>query len=169
MPSFASPIDIPFEKLDRGIGYDAKVAAWNFPDPWKGGHWTLRDIVDYQLDAFFSIANNAAVFRERYLTNFYQVGVRALNHKDWPYAYVVPAEQADSATAAQLINTLRIGAVDVEQATADFEADGKHYARGSYIVRLAQPYGAFAKTLLEIQHSPTSPSIRVDLCNAPTM
>jgi hypothetical protein len=153
----ASPIDIPFDKLDRGIGYDAKVSTWNFPDPWKGGHWTLRDIVEYQIDAFFSIANNAAVFRERYLNNFYQVGVRALHHTDWPYAYVVPADQIDSATTARLINTLRIGAVDVEQATADFDADGKHYTRGSYIVRLAQPYGAFAKTLLEIQHYPNIP------------
>jgi hypothetical protein len=155
--NIATPIDIPFEKLDRGIGYDAKVSTWNFPDPWKGGHWTLRDIVEYQIDGFFSIANNAAVFRERYLNNFYQVGVRALDHKDWPYAYVIPAGQADPATTARLINTLRIGAVDVDQATAEFEAEGKHYAHGSYIVRLAQPYGAFAKTLLEIQHYPNTP------------
>src|SRR5260370_24023731 len=75
----ASPINIPFEKLDHGIGYDAKVATWNFPDPWKGGEWHLSDIVDYQLDAFFSIANNAAEDRERYLNNFYQIGVRAVN------------------------------------------------------------------------------------------
>ncbi|MGI4758386.1 MAG: hypothetical protein ACRYGF_16235 [Janthinobacterium lividum] len=50
--NIASPIDIPFKKLGRGIGFDAKVAAWNFPDPWKGGHWTLGDIVAYQQDAF---------------------------------------------------------------------------------------------------------------------
>lgn len=150
----ASPVNIPFERLARGIGYDAKVTSWNFPNPWKGGEWRLGDIVDYQIAAFFSIANNAAVNRERYLNNFYQIGVRTLHHTDWPYAYVVPAEQTDSATTARLINTLRIGAVDVDQATADFDADGKHYSKGSYIIRLAQPYGAFAKTLLEIQHYP---------------
>jgi len=153
----ATPINIPFEKLDRGIGYDAKVAAWNFPDPWKGGPWHLSDIVDYQLDAFFSIANNAAEFRERYLSNFYQVGVRAIDRKSGPYAYVIPAEQADSATTARLINILRIGEVDVERATSGFDADGKHYSSGSYIVRLAQPYGGFAKTLLEIQDYPNIP------------
>lgn len=150
----ASPINVPFDRLDHGIGYDGKVAAWNFPDPWKGGEWHLHDIVDYQLDAFFSIANDAAVFRERYLNNYYNIGARALNHKDWPYAYVVPADQTDSATTARLINTLRIGAVDVEQASTDFDADGKHYSAGSYIIPLAQPYGGFAKTLLEIQHYP---------------
>jgi hypothetical protein len=150
----ASPVNIPFERLARGIGYDAKVSSWNFPDPWKGGDWHLGDIVNYQIAAFFSIANSAAVNRERYLDNFYQIGVRALHHTDWPYAYVVPAQQDDPATTARLINTLRIGAVDVEQATADFDAGGNRYSKGSYIVRLAQPYGSFAKTLLEIQHYP---------------
>ncbi len=150
----ASPVNVPFERLGRGIGYDAKVATWNFPDPWKGGEWRLSDIVAYQNAAFFSIANNAAVFQERYLRNFYQFGVDSLHHADWPYAYVVPADQGHPATTARLINTLRIGAVDVEEATADFDADGNHYAKGSYIIRLAQPYGSFAKTLLEIQHYP---------------
>jgi len=152
--NIASPINIPFERLGRGIGYDSKVASWNFPNPWKGGEWRLGDIVDYQIAAFFSIANNAAIYRERYLNNFYQIGVRTLHHFDWPYAYVVPAEQANPDTTARLVNTLRIGAVDVEQATADFDAGGKRYSKGSYIVRLAQPYGSFAKTLLEIQHYP---------------
>jgi hypothetical protein len=152
--NIASPINVPFERLARGIGYDAKVSSWNFPNPWKGGEWHLGDIVDYQIAAFFSIANSAAVFRERYLNNFYEIGERALHHTDWPYAYVVPAEQSDPATTARLINTLRIGAVDVEQATADFDAGGNHYTKGSYIIRLAQPYGSFAKTLLEIQHYP---------------
>src|SRR5579862_4699172 len=153
----ATPINIPFEKLDHGIGYDAKVAAWNFPDPWKGGMWHLRDIVDYQLDAFFSIANNAAEYRERYLTNFYQVGLRAVNRNTKPSAFVIPANQANPETTARLINTLRIGDVEVEKATTDFDADGKHYQAGSYIVQLAQPYGGFAKTLLEIQEYPNIP------------
>jgi hypothetical protein len=153
----ATPINIPFEKLDHGIGYDAKVAAWNFPDPWKGGMWRLGDIVDYQLDAFFSIANNAAEFRERYLNNFYQVGLRAVNRKTGPAAFVIPAGQADSATTARLINILRIGDLEIEKATSDFDAAGKHYPSGSYIVQLAQPYGGFAKTLLEIQQYPNIP------------
>jgi len=155
--NIASPIDIPFEKLDKGIGYDAKVAAWNFPDPWKGGRWTLGDIVAYQLDAFFSIASNAATFRERFLSNYYTVGEHAVHPKSGPYAYVIPAEQRDPASAVRLVNTLRIADNEVEQATADFDADGKHYARGSYIVKLAQPYGAFAKSVLEIQHYPNIP------------
>ena len=153
--NIASPIDIPFVKLDRGIGYDAKVAAWNFPDPWKGGHWTLGDIVSYQLDAFFSIAHDAAIHRERYLADYYKVAQHALHPTaNVPYAYVIPQDQTDPAAVARLVNILRTGDNEVEQASADFEAEGMHYGKGSYIVRLAQPYGNFAKTLLEVQNYP---------------
>lgn len=156
--NIASPIDIPFEKLDKGIGYDAKISTWNFPDPWKGGRWTLGDIVAYQQDAFFSIARDAAVHRERYLTNFYKIGQDAVHPSaGTPYAYIIPANQTDPATSARLVKTLITGATEVEQATADFIADGKTYKRGSYIVKLAQPYGAFAKSLLEVQKYPNVP------------
>jgi hypothetical protein len=153
--NLASPIDIPYEKLDKGIGYDAKVAAWNFPNPWVGGHWTLGDIVSYQEDAFFSIVHDAAVHRERYLRDYWTVGKNAVSKKyGGPYAYVIPTEQRDPAAAVRLVNVLRTGANEVEQATADFDAGGKHYAKGSYVVKLAQPYGNFAKTLLEPQKYP---------------
>ena len=151
----ASPKEIPFDKLDRGIGYDAKVAAWNFPNPWKGGTWRLGDIVDYQIDSFFSIARNAANNRQHYLSDFYQINKNAVEQKyGGPYAYVIPAEQTDPAATARLVNILRTGAVEVQEATAAFDAGGHHYSKGSYIIPLGQPYGPFAKTLLEIQHYP---------------
>ncbi|HEX3966527.1 MAG TPA: M14 metallopeptidase family protein [Edaphobacter sp.] len=153
--NIASPKEIPFDKLDRGIGYDAKVAAWNFPNPWKGGTWRLGDIVAYQMDSLFSIARNAANNREHYLGDFYQISKNAVEQKyGGPYAYVIPAEQTDPAAAARLVNILRTGAVEVEQVAADFDAGGRHYSKSSYIVRLGQPYGPFAKTVLEIQHYP---------------
>jgi hypothetical protein len=153
--NIASPIDIPFEKLDKGIGYDAKVAKWNFPNPWRGGLWRLSDIVDYQKDSFFSIANNVATHRVQFLTDFYHVQQDSVTQKfGGPYAYVIPSEQTDPGAAARLVNTLRMGQVEVERSRAPFVADGQTYTAGSYIVRLGQPYGPFAKTLLEIQHYP---------------
>src|SRR5580698_2893450 len=153
--NIASPVNIPFDRLGRGIGYDSKVAAWNFPNPWKGGWWHLSDIVNYQHDAFFSIAYNAAVFRERYLTNFYTIGQHAVTRAlGQPYAWIIPSEQADPVVTARLIDTLRIADVEVYRATAPFTANGQQFAAGSYIVPLGQPFGAFAKSVLEVQHYP---------------
>jgi Zinc carboxypeptidase len=153
--NIASPVNIPYSRLGRGIGYDAKTAAWNFPHPWKGGWWHLSDIVDYQKDAFFSIVYNAAIFRERYLTNFYTVGQNAVSRAfGQPYAWVIPADQTDPVVAARLVNTLRIADVEVQRAAAPFTANGQQFAAGSYIVPLGQPFGAFAKSVLEVQHYP---------------
>jgi len=153
--NIASPIEIPFDKLDRGIGYDAKVRTWNFPAPWKGGTWRLGDIVDYQLDAFFSIAHNVATNRERYLSNYYQILKNATEQKyGGPFAYVIPAEQVDEASTIRLLSILHRGEVEIKQVSSDFVADGQHFSKGSYVIALAQPYGAFAKTLLETQQYP---------------
>ncbi|MGO4209320.1 M14 metallopeptidase family protein [Terriglobus sp. YAF25] len=153
--NIASPIEMPFEKLDKGIGYDAKVQAWNFPDPWKGGTWHLGDIVAYQIDAFFSIAHNVAANRQRYLANYYQILKHSTDQKyGGPYAYVIPVEQVDAASTARLLSILRRGEVGIKKALSDFDADGKHFSKGSYVIALGQPYGAFAKTLLETQQYP---------------
>lgn len=151
----ATPIEIPAERLKspRG-GEDFTRSSWNFAEPWPGGTWRLKDIVEYQLIVFNSIAQHSARYRERYLRNFYQIGKNIVGRKDWPYAFVIPAEQKDPHTTARLLETLRFGLVEVEKAAEPFEADGKRFSAGSYVVRLRQPYGGWAKTLLERQVYP---------------
>ncbi|MFP5227325.1 MAG: M14 metallopeptidase family protein [Acidobacteriota bacterium] len=152
--NIASPIDIRFDQLGRGIGYNTKVASWNFPNPWKGGTWHMGDIVHDQMLALFSIAHSADIDRQRFLSDFYQVSSHAVHPQSGPYAWVIPSEQRDPVVMSRLINLLRTADVEVQQATASFEAGGKRYPAGSYIVRLDQPFRAFAKTVLEIQHYP---------------
>ena len=152
--NIATPINVTFDQLGRGIGYDAKVAAWNFPDPWRGGTWSLGDIVRDQLLALFSIARSASIDRERFLTDFYTVASHAVHPVSGPFAYVIAPDQRDPVVTTRLINLLRTAAVEVEQAQESFTADGTTYAAGSYIVRLDQPNRSFAKTVLEVQHYP---------------
>src|SRR4051812_44740070 len=44
----ATAIDLPFDQLTSGRGYEAKTVTWNFPSLWLGGRWTYGDIVRYQ-------------------------------------------------------------------------------------------------------------------------
>jgi hypothetical protein len=53
-----------------------------------------------------------------------------------------------------MMETLAFGQVEIERASGVFEAGGGKYPAGSYIIRMAQPYSAFAKTLLEVQQYP---------------
>ncbi len=150
----ASPIEIPFERLQGGRGYDARQPSWNFPEPWPGGTWRLRDIVEYQMSAFFSLLHTAARHRDHFLWNFYRIGKRAVERKDPPYAFVLPPEQRDKAAMAKLIDVLRFGLVEVWRARSAFHADGQTFPAGTYVIPLRQPYGAFAKALLERQRYP---------------
>jgi len=156
----ASPITLGFDQLGRGIGYDAKEVAWNFPRPWRGGTWHLRDIMDYEHDAADALLDHAATYREMWLSNFYRVNQQALGRRDpltgtdKPFAIVFPASQKDRAGAFKLIETLQFADVEISRARAPFVADGKSYPAGSHVILMAQPASSFAKTLTEIQHYP---------------
>ncbi len=149
----ATPVEVPFAELEPGIAYDPRVRSWNFPDPWPGGTWRLRDIVDYQVSANLAIAGHAAAHREHWLRTMYEVNRRAARRAS-PYAFVVPAEQKDPFAGAALLSVLRTGAVEVHRARSSFEAGGRKYAKGSHVVLMQQPFSGFAKSLLERQHYP---------------
>ena len=56
----ATPLEVPFADLQPSGTFDPKQASWNFPAPWPGGPWTLRDIVDYELSATRAVLEHAA-------------------------------------------------------------------------------------------------------------
>lgn len=151
----ATPTRVRFEDLDtNALGYNARRASWNFPEPWRGGEWRLRDIVDYQLIAYEACLFHVAQNRAQYVRNFYRLGKRAIERTGAPFGFVVPAEQKDPAAAVKMLNTLRFGMVEVQRARQEFTADGVQYPAGTHVILLAQPYGGYAKTLLERQHYP---------------
>ena len=149
----ATPIDLKFEQLGMGIGYDAKKATWNFPAPWMGGTWRLRDIVDYQISASLALLEHGTRNRDYWLSNFLAVNRRASSRTE-PFAYVVSADQKDPVTAAKLLEVMKWNAVEVQRAKAPFTADGKSYPIGSFVISMQQPSSGFAKSVLERQKYP---------------
>jgi hypothetical protein len=150
----ASPVEIKPEQIEaQDLGFNPRERSWNYPEPWRGGTWKVGDIVDYQLLAMESCLYHAALGREDLLRNFFQIGQRAIATSSL-FAFVIPVPQRDPGAARQLIETLRFGGVEVEQAKKEFTAGGKHYLAGSIVIPMAQPYSRFAKTLLETQHYP---------------
>jgi hypothetical protein len=147
----ATPVTLRFEDLRAGEGYDARKASPNFPEVWQGGEWHLRDITNYMTAAAFSLLKHAAVNRAEWLGRFYEVGKEAVRpRKDGElFAFALPP----SPNREALLKILRRGSVEVTFPKA-FALGGKSYPRGTALVALAQPYGGFAKALLENQHYP---------------
>jgi len=149
--NLADPLVNPAGR-DKPLGPQEKRV--NFPLPYNSGEWRLGQIVDYGVTAVFAGLSHLAKYRTTWLENFYKV------HRDWvsyqsaPYAFVIPAEQRDPFETFELLSILDFGDVEIHRARSAFGAGGKSYAAGSWVVRLAQPYGAFAKTMLEKQIYP---------------
>lgn len=165
----ATPINIAQESLRPARGYDARQASANFPKPWTGGQWGLQDIVAYMTDASRAILLYAARNRELLLTGFYHIGRNAVTHGEGePFAFVVPpdpallretkgadaANEVRSESRAWLLDTLARADVEIRIARANFKAGAREFPAGSAVIAFDQPYGAFAKALLERQHYP---------------
>jgi hypothetical protein len=147
----ATPITVKFQQLRKGEGYDSKVESANFGLVWRGGEWHLRDITNYMTTAAFLLLKHASENRSQWLQRFYEIGkdaVRPLKPHE-PYAFVIPKAQHQS----DLIQVLDRAGVDVDF-PLPFTAAGTRYPEGTAVVRMDQPYGNFAKAILEPQHYP---------------
>ena len=139
----------------KDVPLGPQEVRWNYPVPYKSGEWRLRQIVDYAVTATFAGIGHVAKNRVTWLENFYRVHADWVNRKAAPYAFVLPAGPARSVRRpTSCSNILRIGEVEIHQAKAPFTAGGRQYGAGSWVIKLAQPYGAFAKTMLERQQYP---------------
>jgi hypothetical protein len=150
--NLADPFVNPAGK-DKPLG--PQESRWNYVSPYRSGTWTLRQIVDYGKTAVYAGLSHVAKYHDTWLYNYYQV------HRDWvarkdaaPFAFVVPAEQRDPYETYEMLEILKTGEVELHRAKAAFSAGGKSYPAGSTVIKLAQPAGAFAKTMLERQEYP---------------
>jgi len=140
----ATPVNIKYEDLRSGLGYDVRKETANFSPVWKGGEWHLRDITNYMTTAAFSLLKHASDNRNAWLKRFYAVGKEAVrprkNGELWGFKF--------SFRDDKLKNILITGGVELNST----EPFGDKVT--DYYVKLAQPYGNFAKALLEKQIYP---------------
>jgi hypothetical protein len=148
----ATPLYIQPDQLRGGArGLPAYQEQTTFPDPWPGGWWRLRDIVERQKVSAWAILDLAARNKETVLWNAYLKARRQTERgaQGKPAAYVVPAIQHDPLTAVKLVNKLLVQGIEIKQAAKSLTtADGMTYASGSYVISLAQPKMGLIRYLL---------------------
>jgi hypothetical protein len=133
-----------------------------YPRPWLGGRWTLRDIVDYQLISTMALIETASDRRETLLRQIYEINRQTVEtgRVGDVTAIVIPAAtQHDSREAAHLVDRLDVGGVEVYRTTAPFEVDNRQYDAGAFVIPMSQVFARYAKDLLEKQ---VYPEVRTD-------
>jgi len=154
----ATPITVTFEQLRSREGYDPQKESANFGPVWKGGAWHLRDITKYMTAAAFKLLEHAANNRGQWLQRFYEIGKEAVRPRrnGELFGFVILPGDRSQFRSRRLVNLLREGGVEVtwSRKPKRFASNGQTVPNESWIVRLDQPYGRFAKALLEEQHYP---------------
>ncbi len=128
----------------------------NFPAPWPGGLWRMRDIIDYELRAAEGLLRLASAERSQFVRRFVTLGRRAVAQGETtsPSAFLIPEDQRDRRAAAELVNALLLAGVEIHRATSSFTTDGVTHPAGTLVIPMAQPFRAHAKDLLERQQYP---------------
>ncbi len=159
----ASPITVQAEELRGGRGVNPHKDDANNGPAWKGGEWRLRDITNYMTATAFSLLTHAADNRAKWLTNFYEIGKEAVRPRmDGELnAFILPYPEEerpgvmgeDYYRRSELLQILERAAVETYDSKK--VASGKvQIPEGATVVPMSQPYGAFAKALLENQTYP---------------
>jgi hypothetical protein len=130
----ATPVSIAPADLRAGVkGLPDYRPQINFPDPWPGGDWTLRHIVEYDLSAIQGLLKAVSAYREPIVQNFFEMGRRAVEagRRGGPFGFLIVPEQHDALAVAKLEELLVLGGVEVHRALEPFRADGEPYPAGT--------------------------------------
>lgn len=153
----ATPVYVEPEELRvHGKGLSEYAKSVNMPDPWPGGWWRLADIVRYERASTLSLLATASRHREeilRFRNDLCRKEV-AKGRSEPPAYFVLPQEQHDPGALAELVDLLRRHGVRVDRLTRRVSTAGRVLQPGDVVVRLAQPYRAFVKEVMEAQRYP---------------
>ncbi len=146
-PIYIDPTELPKSYIDKRI---------QLPDPWPGGWWRLRDLVNYELTLSMSLIKTASLHKEDFLFNFYKMCKESIEEgaKRDPFAFIIRKNQHDYPTTIRMLNSLMLGGIKIHRAKKDFLADNKLYPADSFVVLMSQPYRPYAQSLLEKQKYP---------------
>ncbi len=150
----ASPTTLKLEELRSREGYDPQKESPKFGPVWPGGEWRLGDITKHMTTAAFLLLDHAATNREQWLSRFYAIGKEAVRPRRPGELFGFLIEPGNG--CASLFSILERGGVEISSPKpgTNFKIGTRTFADGTELVRMDQPYGAFAKTLLEVQRYP---------------
>ncbi len=154
----ASPIFLDKTQLAGATrGFANHEPAVNFVNPWPGGWWRLRDIVDYELICARSMLTLAARYKAQFQGNYHRLGVEAIQkgRDEPPFGWVVRADGRDPGTASKMVGILQNSGIRVGKARSPFTADGVPYPAGTWLLPADQPYRSHLKDLMERQQYPS--------------
>jgi hypothetical protein len=131
---------------------------WYRPNPAPAGEvdWSIRNSINYAQTGLLTALELTSKFPTMVVENYYRKSINAVKKggDKPPHAFVIPAGQKDQTQVDRVANLLRRQAIEVHRANGELKVKEGTFPAGSYVIKLNQPYGPLAKTLLERQTYP---------------
>jgi len=139
-----------------GLGKQGNTQTINYPSPWPGGWWRLRDIVEYAYWSAIGFLETGAKHRDKYLLNMYRMARNSIEkgESEAPFAYIIPGDQKDPNTVVKMVNTLMAGGIEFHRAEESFQAQNRNYPAGTYVALASQAYRPYLIDMLGPQIYP---------------
>ena len=134
-------------------GRSTRMPSTDYPNPYRGGEWHLKDSCNYMLTASMAVLALGAERRTEWTYDMYRMGQESIKAGEGEL-YVVSRNQWDLGAAIKLVNTLRWGGIEIEQTTRSLTIGGIDYPSNSFIIRGAQSFRPYLSDLLNPQVYP---------------
>jgi hypothetical protein len=153
----ATPLFFPYGSLS-GFGPDLPEYKQqsNFLDPWPGGWWRLRDILNIEKTTFYSMLDFVARYREIFIQNFLQLNQEniKLGKVEKPFGYLISQNQHDPSNMNLMLQKLHLAGVEIQKLDTTLSIGNSNYEPGTYYISSAQPARNYIKDIMEIQNYP---------------
>jgi hypothetical protein len=144
----ATPIEIPETELRGGakglMDYRLQI---NYPNPWMGGRWGLREIMDYERIASDAILETVTNNKDSYMRGVVTMAQNSMALGKPGEYWKIGADQHDPYEAAKLAFLMQEQGVEVQTAT---NADGKR----EYYIATSQPYERYVWEMFKSHRYP---------------
>ncbi len=139
---------------DRTVGQQSGRDWFRPNPPLPRVKWSIRNNINMQQSALLLAMNYVANNKDKFLNNFYLKSKRSVAkaRTEGPAAYVLPADDPRPASAADLVNILKMQGCEVHKLNGPAETKDGKFPAGSYVVRMDQPYSRMADMLLDTQY-----------------
>ena len=152
----ATPMFLPRSELRPPSGLGSYEPSNQFPAPWPGGWWRLRDIINYEMAFARSLLATLNREPEIWLRNALEASQRTIEtgKKAGPRAWLIPADNRDPGAVRRLVDVLLKTGVELSISEGELTADGRTYPAGTLVIRRDQPYSTHVKDLFDVQRYP---------------
>jgi hypothetical protein len=149
-PVYIHPHQLQGEQDSTLHAFPHYRAQTNFPSPWPGGWWRVRDMIDQQLVAATGVLDIAARYRETVLRNAAEKALRqtAAGAQEASAGFLIRPDQHDPPTVAAMIDRLLLQGIDIRKSRTRLTLGDRVYPAGTYFIPVSQPKRGVVKTLL---------------------